>query len=187
LENRVCANFSPNDVVGVAIWWDFDNKPIALEHLNWYLSTGAGADFDENSNIEVMLRTDTGVQSRLAQQFPSGQTSGRYSNHLTLMQSDYTIQDFRYSFGTIDRFDFEIDFDAKTLHGWFQDRYEWHPYYSFYNQFPDDVWRETNCVHAALVELKSGGVAKDYWMKGEATVPINLFKPDSGGSGEGDF
>ena len=48
--------------------------------------------------------------------------------------------------------------------------------------------RETNCVHAALVELKSGGAA-DYWMKGEATIPLGDLavpvksKPDKGGGG----
>ena len=34
--------------------------------------------------------------------------------------------------------------------------------------------RDTNCVHAALVELKSQGAA-DFWMIGEATFPLTLF------------
>jgi hypothetical protein len=43
-----------------------------------------------------------------------------------------------------------------------------------------DAVRPTNCVHAALVELKSGGGAKDYWMKGEATVPLSVIRPAPG-------
>ena len=49
--------------------------------------------------------------------------------------------------------------------------------------------RETNCVHAALVELQTTG-ASDFWMKGEATVPLSLFRggtppphPHPGGAG----
>ena len=66
-------------------------------------------------------------------------------------------------------------------------RYEFHPYYpSLYAVIPDDptvplpdqhtgdVWRETNCVHAAMVELKDEGAA-DFWMIGQATVPLRLF------------
>ncbi len=37
---------------------------------------------------------------------------------MKIEQSDYT-------FGAIDRLDVEIDWAAGTLHGWFQDRYEW--------------------------------------------------------------
>jgi hypothetical protein len=59
------------------------------------------------------------------------------------------------------------------MHVWFQDFYEWHPVYPFYTFMAGDVVRETNCVHAALVELKSSGAA-DFWMKGEATVPVSV-------------
>ena len=71
-------------------------------------------------------------------------------------------------------FDFEMDFDAGTVHVWFQDRYEWHPFYpALYPVKAGDVARPTNCLHAAMVELKSSGAA-DFWMKGEATVPLNV-------------
>ena len=52
--------------------------------------------------------------------------------------------------------------------------------------------RDTNCVHAALVELKSGGAA-DYWMKGEARVPLSLIRgayrssPGAGGTPGTDY
>lgn len=45
--------------------------------------------------------------------------------------------------------------------------------------------RDTNCVHAALVELRSSGAA-DVWMKGEATVPLSVIRPAKGG-GKGQF
>jgi hypothetical protein len=40
--------------------------------------------------------------------------------------------------------------------------------------------------HAAFVELKSSG-AKDYWMKGEATVPLSVIVPAGGGGGKNDL
>jgi hypothetical protein len=172
-ENRVCANSSPQGVVDVAVWAKFDDKPIAKKHLDWYLSTGKGADFVEDANLESMLRTDSGVQAKIIGRLPSPwPTTGTFADSFRIEQGDYSSQDFRFAFGGIDRFDIEVDWSAKTLHAWFQDRYEWHPVYpGLYTKFPDDAARETNCVHAALVELQSSGAA-DYWMKGEATVPL---------------
>ena len=48
---------------------------------------------------------------------------------LKIEQSHYTDQDLRFAFGAIDILDFEVDFAARTIHAWFQDRYEWHPVY----------------------------------------------------------
>jgi hypothetical protein len=113
------------------------------------------------------------------------------SFHFPFLQSDYVNQDLRFAFGAIDRLDFEVDLASGTVHAWFQDRYEWHPVYPFYKQFADDTFggfaRETNCVHAALVELKSTS-ARDFWMKGEATVPLSALAsaPKGGGGGSGE-
>lgn len=185
-EELICERMSPSGVVGAAIWAEFDDKPLALQHLNHYLSTGGGADFNENANLDRMLRTDVGVQRAIARVIPVGAArSGKVARSLKLEQDDYDSQDFRFAFGAIDRLDVEADFGAGTLHAWFQDRYEWHPVYPWYTAEPGDVARETNCVHAALVELKAGGVAKDYWMKGEATVPLSVLPAPSTGSGGG--
>jgi hypothetical protein len=187
-ESRACANMSPNQVIGLTILWEFGSKPIAKRHLLWYLGAGGGADFVEDTYIEQMLRTDTGIQNLLIRHMPStAPRSGKFTSHLKVRQEDYANQDLRYAFGAIDRLDFEVDFMAGTLHAWFQDRYEWHPVYpGLYTQFPDDEVRGTNCVHAALVELKNGGVISDFWMKGEATVPLSLFHraPSSNSGGE---
>ena len=186
--NLACAHFPPNTVVGIAIRQEFSNKPIALDHLNWYLGNGQGADYVEDTNLATLLRADLGVRALLAGLIPSSApASGRFTGHVEVQQGHYQNQDFRYAFGAIDRLDFEVDFTAGTAHAWFQDRYEWHPVYpGLYAALPGDVVRETNCVHAALVELKSGG-ARDFWMKGEATVPLSLFRgvPSSSGGGSG--
>lgn len=188
LENRACANFPPNVVVGIAIRQEFSNKPIALDHLNWYLGNGQGADFVEDTNLDNLLRTDTGVQALLAGLIPSSApASGMFTSHVKVEQSHYRNQDFRFAFGAIDRLDFAVNFAAGTVHVWFQDRYEWHPVYpGLYTQFPDDVARSTNCIHAAMVELKAGG-ARDFWMIGEATVPLSVLRgaPAAGGGGGG--
>jgi hypothetical protein len=172
-----CSNFSPRQVVDLAIWREFSDKPTALRHLRWYLNAG-GADFNENENIDRWVRTD----ERFRQTFNSTR-QGQPRGFMEVQQGFFGNQDFKFSFGTIDRMDYEVDEIAGTIHLWFKDRYEFHPVYPFYNQFPDDVQRDadgtthvrdTNCVHAALVELKSQGAA-DFWMIGEATFPLTLF------------
>jgi hypothetical protein len=150
------------------------DKPLATEHLRWFL-TGRGAVLVEDSNLELMLQTDSKVQVKIAQMIPSGRSSGTFADHVTITQDDYSDADFQFSFGEIDRLDFEVDFTAGTLHAWFQDRYEWHPVYPFYKQMPGDYKRDTNCVHAAAVELKRGA-AMDYLMKGEVTIPLKAIQ-----------
>ena len=170
--NLLCPRMTPRELVTTAIVVKFGDKPIALDHLSWYLSAGTGRDFNEDANINTMLAKDTGVQALIVKSIPRGRTSGKFTTHFKVEQSDYANQDLRFAFGAIDWLDVEVDFGAGTVHAWFQDRYEWHPFYSgLYKAFPDDGPRDTNCVHAALVELKSSGAA-DFWMKGEATVPL---------------
>jgi hypothetical protein len=166
-----CRTQTPNGVVALAIQMEFGNKRIALEHLNWYLGKGAGADFVEDANLDNMLRTEPMIQSQIKARIPTGSTA-RVAFSFPVEQSDYVTQDLRFAFGAIDRLDVEVDVAAGTVHAWFQDRYEWHPVYPFYTKLAGDVMRETNCVHAASVELKSGG-ARDYWMKGEVTLPLS--------------
>ena len=182
--NLLCPHTSPTVLVGQAIgmpiFGKFHDKPIALEHLNWYLTNGMGRDFPENDNIEKMLKRDRGVQAAIWQRTPTDRTSGRYSRRFKLEQNDYADQDFRYAFGAIDILEFEVDFDSDTIHVWFQDRYEFHPVYpGLYVKFADDEVRPTNCLHAALVELKSSS-ARDFWMKGEATVPWSVIVNGAG-------
>ncbi len=183
--NLMCPRLSPRELVGAAMIAKFTDKPIALKHLNWYLIDGKGGDFNEDANIKLMLETDEGVQAKIAAMIPPGQKSGKFASSLKIEQEDYSNQDLRFAFGAVDRLDFEVDFTAGTVHGWFMDFYEWHPYYpGLYSVFPDDGARETNCLHAALVELKSSG-AVDFWMKGEATVPLSAVKKGGTGGGGG--
>ncbi len=178
-ENAVCSVFEPATVMEIAMLKEFGDKPIAREHLDWYLEDGGGKDFKEDANLKAMLQSDTGVQKVIATQLPSTAISGgTTSGHLRIDQTDYQVQDFRFAFGNIDRMDFEADVSQGTVHVWFQDRYEFHPVYPFYKQFPTDTVggkpRQTNCVHAAAVELKAG-TAADFWMFGETIVPLSLF------------
>jgi len=184
--NLLCSVSSPRGLVEEAIIAKFGSKPIARAHLKYYLA-GSGKDFDENANIAAWLWQDKGIQRTLAKRIATGRTSGTFADTFKLEQFDYDDQDFRFAFGAIDKLDFEVDYDAGTVHIWFQDRYEWHPVYpGLYTVKEGDVVRETNCVHAAFVELKSSGAA-DFWMKGEATVPLNVIVPGKGGSGGRNF
>ncbi len=179
--NLLCPRLSPRGLVDAAIIAKFAAKPIALAHLRYYLA-GSGKDFDENVNIDLWLRRDKGIQSTLASHIPATGV-GKFADSFKLEQSDYDDQDFRFAFGAIDILDFEVDYSAGTVHVWFQDFYEWHPVYpGLYTALSGDVARETNCVHAALVELKSSG-ADDFWMKGEATVPLSVIIPSKRSGG----
>ncbi len=173
-----CKMMQPLQLVNTAIMVEFRGKPIALKHLNWYLSTGKGVDFNEDANVKLMLETDTGVQWEIMKRMPPI-TTGKFLGSFKIEQGMYTNQDLRFSFGAVDILDFEVDFDAQTVTAWFQDRYEWHPVYpGLYVLHPGDSPRETNCVHAALVELQTSGAA-DFWMKGEATVPLSAVTKSS--------
>jgi hypothetical protein len=139
--------------------------PLAQQHLDHYLD-GSGSTFVED--LEDVLRRDPKVRAKLAAAIRRSR-----AGHIRVEQSDYDVKDFQFAFGAIDRLDFEVDRAAGLVHVWFQDRYEWHPVGFGYTHFPGDIRRDTNCVHAALVELKSEG-AKDYWMIGDAVVPMSL-------------
>jgi hypothetical protein len=169
-----CTFFSPDHLVDAAIVGEFKLKPIAFKHLRWYLADGGGSDFDEDENIKILLEQDVQIQALFRKSLAGGK--GRVVGHRKITQSNYAPslvgQDLRFAFGAIDRFDFIADFKAGTFQGWFQDLYEWHPFYpGIYSVKAGDAARDDNCVHAALVELKSG-TARDFWMKGEATVDL---------------
>jgi hypothetical protein len=173
-ESEACKHLDPEDVMRVAGLAALHGKWIAVAHFKWFFN-GGGTDFVENANLDLMLRTDAKVQAKLGAKIPTGQSSGIFSGQVTITQDNYDDEDFQFAFGEIDRLDFTVDFVARTLHAWFQDRYEWHPVYPFYTKYSDDYLRGTNCVHAAAVELKSG-TARDFWMKGEATVPLTTIQ-----------
>jgi len=166
-----CAHLDPEAVLKAAGQATMFPVSVAMDHLNWFMYKGGGKEFNEDANLATMLRTDAKVQAKIKDMLPKGRTTGTFTGHVTLEQDDYQSHDFQFAFGAIDRLDFEVNYNAGTLHAWFMDRYEWHPVYPFYSKNNDDYQRPTNCVHAAGVELKSGK-ARDYWMKGEVTIPL---------------
>jgi hypothetical protein len=175
LEDLACKNTDPQGVADLAIRFKFDDKPIGLKHLKWYLRDGKGADFVEDDNISDWLKRDGGIRRRLKREiFPRGKGKPRTEGHFKFEQEEYDIEDFQFAFGAIDRVDFEVDLSQDTVRVSFKDRYEWHPVYpTLYTLKPGDVVRDTNCVHAAMVELKDSGAA-DFWMKGQAEVLLSL-------------
>jgi hypothetical protein len=171
--DKACPLMGPAALVGLAKKAKFSDKPIALKHLDAYLTVGKGADFVEDDNIKDWVIRDRGIRSRLKREiFPRGKKP-KGEGHFFFDQSEYEVEDFQFAFGSIDRVDFQVDFSQDTVRVWFQDRYEWHPVYPFYDFQPGDGVRETNCLHAALVELKTSGAA-DFWMKGQAEVALSL-------------
>ncbi|MBL8209696.1 MAG: peptidoglycan-binding protein [Bryobacterales bacterium] len=166
---------SPKCTVDKIVALGFGSLPVAKSHIDWYLRVGNGRDFVEDGNILDWIRTDSGIRRTLRDELEGlNNRTGIQSGHFEFTQSDYGNDDFKNAFGGIDRVDFEFDFQRDQCTVWFQDRYEWHPVYpGLYELKEGDDRRSTNCAHAAFVEMKLEG-AKDYWMKGEATVPLPL-------------
>jgi peptidoglycan hydrolase-like protein with peptidoglycan-binding domain len=172
----------PEVFVAGAIAGKFKTKPVAYEHLRWYLTDGRGQEFNEDANIKEMMRLDNNFQEKFRSAIlAQSQTSGselQGSGTVSFSQPEYEDQDFRFAFGTIELISYQYDFVAKTFKVWFKDSYEWHPYCpGFYVDHGDDGIRQTNTLNAALVQLKNKGAA-DFWMKGEATFPLNFLFPN---------
>jgi hypothetical protein len=177
--DQICRYGSPAAVVKRARQFLSGNL-LAIEHLNHYLS-GSGRDMIEDEHFAAMLRSDAGVRARLAAQLKAPSAGDRLARGwIMLEQKHYANEDFLYSFGGIDRLDYELDQTGKSVRVWFQDRYEWHPVYEgFYDRQPGDVIRDNNCLHAAMVEMKLEGAA-DFWMKGKAVISLDtLPAPDA--------
>ncbi|MEP6833241.1 MAG: hypothetical protein ABJB74_07595 [Gemmatimonas sp.] len=167
----------PELLVAVARTLLFVKRPLASVHLEFYLK-GGGKDFVEDTNIKNWISGDSGIRKRLKREIFVGGKKTRTEGHFFFSQSEYAKdeagQDFRFAFGGIDRVDFEVDLADHLVRVWFQDRYEWHPFYpKLYPPKSGDVARDDNCVHAALVEMQDQGAA-DFWMKGVAEVPLAL-------------
>jgi hypothetical protein len=170
-----CPN--PNCVIEKVISLRFGSLPLAKKHIDLYLR-GGGRDFNEDQNIAIWIRSDGGIRQALVRELDAIEPKrGRQSGHFEFSTTAFEDTDFQFSFGSIDRIDFEFDFDLDECTIWFKDRYEWHPFYpDIYPSKAGDERRQTNCVHAAFVEMKQQGAA-DFWMRGEATVPIqDLFR-----------
>jgi len=169
-----CANLSPRNVARVVRNTIMAVLPLARKHLDHYLN-GSGADL--KVDLVDVIRRDPKVRAKLA-----AAVRGHSAGHFKIHQSDYAVKDFQFAFGAIDRLDYEVDRARGLVHIWFKDRYEWHPVGFGYKLLPGDVRRSSNCVHAAMVELKRSG-AKDYWMVGEARIPLSALSGKPGPSG----
>jgi hypothetical protein len=183
--NFLCSGAAtPEDVINSVKLIGFAKAPLALQHLDRYLS-GTGNDFVEDDNIRHWLHQDSNIRNRLKNEiFPPGKkrkNEGHFEfgndqkKHIPFNEFDTTkTADFKLSFGSIDRVDFAVDFSDDTVRVWFKDRYEFHPVFrGLYNFVDGDFVRADNCIHAAAVEMKAHGAA-DFWMIGEAVVPLGL-------------
>lgn len=159
-----CALFEPAQVARIARSTSLVGLPLAQKHFDHYL-TGGGKTL--TVDLEDVIRRDSKVRNKL-----KPLVKKHCVGFTKINQSDYAIRDFQFAFGAIDRLDFQVDHASGRVHLWFKDRYEWHPVGFGYSKFPDDGVRDTNCVHAAMVELKSSG-ASDYWMEGDTVVPLS--------------
>lgn len=179
------ANFR-DGILGVTdavlnIW----RNQLAITHLDWFLKDGKGNDFGEDKNIEAWLLQDAGIRKALRNEIlrfnpanKNNPSSWKTKGIIEFDETDYENDKFRHTFGAIDKVAYELDFGDGSIHVWFKDRFEWHPFYpNLYPVKSGDVRRDTNCLHAAGVECKAG-TARDFWMIGEAFVPMRFIIDD---------
>lgn len=162
----ICAHAQPLGVLMMAYLHEMSGMPMARRHLIHYVR-GGGADL--TVNLAAVIQRDEAMRAPIAAAMRRGSRGWT-----RIEQRHYDVQEFQYALGAIDRMDFEVDAAAGLVHLWFKDRYEFHPVGFGYQQMGGDERRDTNCVHAAAVELKSSGAA-DYWMIGDAVVAQSLF------------
>ncbi len=180
LDGMVKAGWSPEKMVMATIVAKFLTKPVARAHLFWYLKDGQGKPFKEDDTIVKWINADPGIRKRIKRVITEarGRRGPRYRSFFEVEKTDYAdpdTNDFQFSYGHLDRVDIEIDWILDQVKIWFMDSYEWHPVAKgYYKQWPDDVARVNNVIHAALVEMKDKSAA-DYWMIGEAKFPIKRF------------
>ncbi|HEY9639178.1 MAG TPA: hypothetical protein V6C57_01775 [Coleofasciculaceae cyanobacterium] len=160
-----CALFEPSQVAQIARATVLAGLPLAQKYFDHYL-VGGGKTM--NADLEDVIRRDPKVRRKL-----KALVKKHRSGFTKIHQSDYAVRDFQFAFGAIDRLDFEVNKASDLVHLWFMDRYEWHPVGFGYTKFRDDTLRSSNCLHAAMVELKSSGAA-DYWMVGDSVLPLSL-------------
>jgi hypothetical protein len=173
----ICATGSPAVVFAAASAGTLTGA--AQTHFDHYES-GGGADLDVSATLSRMLHSDAGARGVLAEEIAS-----RDRGHVFIQQPHYSEPEFKNAFGGIDRVDFLVERDEGRVHVWFKDRYDFHPVgYGYEDKGAGDVMRNTNCVHAAAVELKSSGAA-DFWMYAYSVESLSLFEGSAGGGGGG--
>ena len=168
---------TPKDCIDECVRTFLRDKPRSVQHLNWYLRDGNGNDFNEDENIKLWLLRDKGIRKKLIFEVFRGdpqRNPPRHNGRFEFETGAFEDDEFRACFGSIDVVSYELDFSDGSIHVWFKDRYEWHPVYpGIYDQQTSDSVRNTNSLHAAMLEMKRMG-AKDFWMKGEAFLPMSF-------------
>ncbi|MGH3796482.1 MAG: hypothetical protein ACRDSP_16515 [Pseudonocardiaceae bacterium] len=140
--------------------------PLALALYQHFLD-GSGAEW--TIDVADMLQRDAGVRHKIHAAMSSGALTGT----TRLEQSNYQVEDFQFAFGAIDCVQWVVTLPPRTKRKdttpvkiAMLDYYEFHPGRTGVSQ----------CAHAACVELVARGSAKNFWTRGDATVPWGLLK-----------
>jgi hypothetical protein len=147
----VCAYGTPSQAAWAALARVRLAGPLAAAFYMHFLG-GSGTDL--TIDVADVIARDAGVRRRIKASI----TRGR-SGTTSLRQHDYAVEDFQYAFGAIDCVQWR-----RIGKGMFEismlDYYEFHPERPGVSQ----------CAHTACVQLVADGSAKNFWMRGSATV-----------------
>jgi hypothetical protein len=164
LVDVVCTLTTDRQSLAIAKWWAMYPNGRAAAHLNYYLD---GTGVDKTVDLNALLREDSGVSGKLRREITAAIRNGKTSGTVAIPQQTYVLNDWLLALGGIN---VEWQATAPTagpsygsamIKLSFRNKYQWHPYEA----------RFTQSLHSAAVRLKKKG-AQDYWMKGEATMPL---------------
>lgn len=140
--------------------------PLALALYQHFLD-GSGTEW--TIDVADMLQRDAGVRHKIHDAMKSGALTGT----TRVEQSHYQVDDFQFAFGAIDCVQWTVKLPPRTKRRdttpvkiAMLDYYEFHPGRPGVSQ----------CAHAACVELVARGSAKNFWTRGDATVPWGLLR-----------
>lgn len=192
----LCSVNQPEELIRQTFIAEMIDKPLARKHLSYYLN-GSGKELNVDESVMEMFMKDEGVRALLKMNIQGGMRNSVFSGNFMIRQSTYAIEDFQKAFGGIDRVDWLVHPGHKFVEVWFKDPYDFHPVYpGLYDNLGDGadaMVRDTNCLHAALIELteKNGTIdrskfvdlmqkmgieykyqAKPFIMRGKAIIPL---------------
>jgi hypothetical protein len=132
---------------------------------SFYLHFLGASGADMTIDVADMITRSSGVREKIRRSIAGGAMSGI----TRLDQSDYGVDDFQFAYGAIDCVRWRAlppagrrwrNVPTTRVEVSMLDYYEFHPERTGVSQ----------CAHAACVDLVSTGGAKNFWMRGNATV-----------------
>lgn len=160
-----CANLDPVNAARTAMAVVLAAGPLAAS-LFWHFLGASGSEM--TIDVAAMIRRSAGVRAKILHAIGHRGMSGT----TRIEQSEFGVRELQFAYGAIDCVQWQVDPSASRnwrrnpntpVHVSMLDYYEFHPGRLGVSQ----------CAHAACVECVARGQARNFWTRGEATVPLH--------------